>query len=455
MEMHSDIDILVVDDSSPDGTAEVVRRKAAAYPAVHLLSRPAKAGIGGAHRAGLKWAYENGYVRAATMDADLTHAPSDLKRLLDTSSDEDVFVASRFMSEGGLPGWSILRRFLTWGGHIFTRVALRLPYDATGALRVYRIDRIPFRIFELSISNGYGFIAESLFWLHFNGFKIRELPVVLPARIIGSSKMSFREIRRSVVLICSYGVARIFYPERLRIVPQTGLGSRTACVAVPTAWDPYWSARLRPTFLLYDILAGIYRRWIIRPPFERVIRKTFPPGSKLLHAGCGSGQVDSCLGNSYSITALDYSQRALELYLAVNGSISPTILGSIEQIPAPDESFDGVYNLGVMEHFPRENLIRALSEFRRVLKPEGKIVLWWPPEYGFSVRLLSAIGAVLNCIGLSKDREQLFPEECSKIQNRAWVNELLMAGGLRLVSYDFGIQDLCTQVVVTAVKNDR
>lgn len=451
--LRPDFDILVVDDSSPDGTGEIVREIGGREPRVHLLSRPPRSGIGGAHRDGILWAYQRGYRTAATMDADLTHAPADLSRMLDSSPEFDVVVASRFTAPGSLPGWSLWRRVLTWSGHLLTRSMLGMPYDATGALRVYRISRIPRRIFELASSNGYAFIFESLLLLHVNGWRIHEVPVILPARILGSSKMSMRELRRSVTLIFCYFILRLVHPERLRISQLPALSSKSELnSADQAAWDRYWSARVTPVTLVYDVLAGIYRSFIIRPPFERSIRENFAPRSRLLHAGCGSGMVDIHLVNQYQITALDQSRRALELYVAVNGAQSEVMLGNIEHLSFSDSSFEGVYNLGVMEHLAPEAMRNTLREFARVVKPGGKIVLWWPPEFGFSVFVLKTLNALLRIFRLNREENKLFPDEIARIRNRKQVESLLNECGLDLLDFRFGAFDLFTQVVVIAEK---
>jgi ubiquinone/menaquinone biosynthesis C-methylase UbiE len=202
--------------------------------------------------------------------------------------------------------------------------------------------------------------------------------------------------------------------------------------------------------LAYDIAAGFYRRLIIRPSFERGIRTNFPADATLLHAGCGSGQVDSRLLKEFRIVGLDNSKRAIELYQATNGPEATVYLGSIDRIPFEDHSFSGVYNLGVMEHFTSSEINIALREFRRVLKPEGKLILWWPPEFGLSVQLLKLLTVALNVCGLKKKEEALFPAEISRIKSKSQIEALLTQNGFRLVDYTFDYSDLFTQVRIIA-----
>jgi SAM-dependent methyltransferase len=384
------------------------------------------------------------------MDADLTHAATDLTRMFDAADTADVIVASRFSKPGSLPGWSMWRKLLTYSGHWLTKFWLGMPHDATGALRVYNTHKIPQRIFTLAHSNGYSFIFETLFLIHLNGYSIREIPVVLPARIIGSSKMSWSELARSLKLILMFGLVKYFLPERLILVSLSD--SLTPHSSDPSEWDNYWSTRFDLKNLFYDIVAGWYRRLIIRPAFERSIKNSFPLNAKLLHAGCGGGQVDSRINSNYDITAVDYSRRALELYRANNGSIGTVRQASIEELPFSDGTFDGVYNLGVMEHFPEPNLKKSLREFARVLKPGGKIVIWWPPEFGFSVTVLKILRKIFSLGRKEKETNSLFPDEISRIQNRQQVNDLLNESGFKLEKFQFGPQDLFTQVAVIGRK---
>ena len=131
---------------------------------------------------------------------------------------------------------------------------------------------------------------------------------------------------------------------------------------------------------------------------DRVVNRVFPPGAALLHAGCGSGQVDANLQRVMRITALDISPAALRLYARNNPRAEQIMHGSIFALPFPDASFDGVYNLGVMEHFTREEIGRILGEFHRVLKPAGKIVIFWPHRRATSVFALRTAHFLLNTV---------------------------------------------------------
>jgi dolichol-phosphate mannosyltransferase len=150
------------------------------------------------------------------MDCDFTHTPADLLKMLAAFPGNDVTVGSRHLRHESLPGWTRWRKLLTGAGHLLTKYLLRMPYDATGAFRVYRLTAIPRGLFDLVRSRGYAFFFESLYVLHRNRFKINEVPIVLPARAAGHSKMSLKEIFRSVRFLFAMGVMIYTNPRRFR-----------------------------------------------------------------------------------------------------------------------------------------------------------------------------------------------------------------------------------------------
>lgn len=201
------VPILFCDDNSPDGTYEELESLRREDDAIHVMRRPGKLGIGSAHKDGIREAARRGYRRLLTMDCDLTHQPSDCKRFIDCS-DGDVVVGSRFVDPSSLADWNWMRKALTHGGHVATTWLLRLPYDATGALRLYHLDRIGVTWLDAVTSDGYAFFFESLMVLHDRHVAIRELPIRLPKRTYGSSKMSMRELCKSVGMLLSLATRR-------------------------------------------------------------------------------------------------------------------------------------------------------------------------------------------------------------------------------------------------------
>ena len=192
------LDILFVDDNSPDGTGKILDELAKSNPEMRISHQPGKAGIGNAHKVGIAWAYAQGYEKLITMDADLTHSPHDIPRLLEHSDDFSVVLGSRYLQENSLDGWNPIRKILTRVGNILTTHMLGIKQDATGAFRVYRLDTIPPALFQSVRSNSYSFFFESLHLLHTNTFSIKEIPIALPPRTYGSSKMQLKDIFGSV-----------------------------------------------------------------------------------------------------------------------------------------------------------------------------------------------------------------------------------------------------------------
>jgi SAM-dependent methyltransferase len=215
-------------------------------------------------------------------------------------------------------------------------------------------------------------------------------------------------------------------------------------------WNAYWDKKKSTRGLFYDLVAEFYRRAIIRPSLNHFIKANFAKGDPVLHAGCGSGQVDADIRNYISITALDISPIALEIYKRENGPESMTLLASIFQIPLPDAAMTGIYNLGVMEHFTAEEIQRILQEFRRVLRPGGRFVAFWPPEFGLSVLFLRTLSAVLK--PFSRKDYKLHPDEVCRIRSKQHALDIFRQAGFNVRQYTFGPRDAFTYAVIVAEK---
>ncbi|MFK3984397.1 polyprenol monophosphomannose synthase [Micromonospora sp. NPDC050397] len=185
------VEVLVADDNSPDGTGAVADRLAGADEFVHVLHRPGKQGLGAAYVAGFRWARERGYDAVVEMDADGSHAPEELPRLLDAARDADVVIGSRWTSGGEVVNWPWHRQLLSRGGNLYTRVALGMPVsDATGGFRVYRVSALAKMDFEQVASQGYSFQVELSWRAHRAGLRTVEVPIRFAEREHGASKMS-------------------------------------------------------------------------------------------------------------------------------------------------------------------------------------------------------------------------------------------------------------------------
>ncbi|MCC6579729.1 MAG: glycosyltransferase [Phycisphaeraceae bacterium] len=443
-----DADVLFVDDNSPDGTGELLDQIAATQPRLRVLHRTGKLGIGSAHIHGIAWAYDQGYQRLVTMDCDFTHMPSDIPRLLEHAGQYPVVVGSRYMQKDSLPGWNLLRRTLTNMGHIATRRLLGLTQDATGAFRVYDLTKVPRDLFAQVMSRSYAFFFESLFLLHRNGLAIHEVPIVLPARTYGNSKMAARDAIRSALRIVELYVQLRANPRQFHVCrPFTEFNPE---LTDPQNWNAYWDEKRLPSHVLYDILAMLYRNAIIRRQLRAAVRRRFAPGSDLLHAGCGSGLADADLQEDYRITAMDISPAAIRLYRRNNPRAYALRHADLFDLPFEDGQFDGVYNLGVMEHFTPEQITEILRQLHRVLRPEGQLLLFWPHRFATSAAVLDLTHFVLNRV-LGK-QVQLHPPEIARLRGRKAAEQLLADAGFTLMDYRFGPSDGWVQAVLTARK---
>jgi dolichol-phosphate mannosyltransferase len=199
---------LVVDDGSPDGTGEVADALAAQDPRVHVLHRPAKAGLGPAYVAGFRWARERGYRVLVEMDADGSHAPEQLPRLLSALADgADLALGSRYVPGGRVTDWPAHRLLLSRVGNAYTRWALRLPLaDATGGFRAARaelIDRLPF---DQVASQGYCFQVDWAWRAWRAGARVAEVPITFAERTYGRSKMSGSIVGEALVRVTLWGI---------------------------------------------------------------------------------------------------------------------------------------------------------------------------------------------------------------------------------------------------------
>jgi len=195
--------VLVVDDSSPDGTANVVADLAREDPRVGLLSRPSKQGLGRAYIAGFRHALAEGAEFICEMDADFSHDPRYLPQLLAAAeSHYDLVLGSRYVRGGGTVDWGLVRQLISRGGNIYARTILGLPVmDATGGYRCYRRRVLETLNLDAIQSNGYSFQIELVYRTMRAGFRIGEVPIVFPDRRVGQSKMSRRIVLEALLTV--------------------------------------------------------------------------------------------------------------------------------------------------------------------------------------------------------------------------------------------------------------
>ena len=192
-ELPASPDVLVVDDSSPDGTGQVVERIAANDSQVHLLSRPAKSGLGRAYLAGFAWGLEQGYDVIVEMDADFSHRPEDLAVILKAIETKDFIVGSRWVAGGSTVNWGMGRKLISQGGSLYSRMILGYPIrDWTGGFNAWKANTLKKMNLGTVKSEGYSFQIELKFRALRAGFKGVEVPITFIDRRVGQSKMSSR-----------------------------------------------------------------------------------------------------------------------------------------------------------------------------------------------------------------------------------------------------------------------
>lgn len=203
-----DAHVLIADDNSPDGTGDLADGLAARDDHIHVLHRAGKEGLGKAYLAGFAWGLERGYDVIVEMDADGSHRPEELPRLLAQIPHADVVLGSRWVPGGSVVNWPTSRRVLSQGGSLYTRMALGIPTrDATGGYRAYRASAL--RALDLGTveSNGYCFQIDLLWRALQRGMVVSEVPITFVEREAGTSKMSRRIVREALVNVGRWGAA--------------------------------------------------------------------------------------------------------------------------------------------------------------------------------------------------------------------------------------------------------
>ncbi len=191
LEQGESFHLLVVDDNSPDGTGALADELAAADPRVNVLHRDGKRGLGTAYVAGFKWALEHGFDYVFEMDADFSHDPADLPRLLEGAQRGDCSVGSRWVPGGGTENWSLLRTLISRGGSLYAKTILGVPVnDLTSGFKCFSAYVLSQLDLDAIQSNGYGFQVEVNYRCHRLGFRIVEVPIRFVDRRVGKSKMS-------------------------------------------------------------------------------------------------------------------------------------------------------------------------------------------------------------------------------------------------------------------------
>ncbi|MGQ0743364.1 MAG: polyprenol monophosphomannose synthase [Acidimicrobiales bacterium] len=219
-------DVLVVDDSSPDGTADLAKAEAAQLGQIDVLIRPAKQGLGSAYRAGFSEGLSRGYSVLVEMDSDLSHDPAALPQLLAALKNADLVIGSRYIAGGNIPNWPLHRRLLSAWGNRYTGAALRLGVsDATSGFRAYRAETLAAVDLKSVRADGYGFQIEMVYRAVRGGLRVVESPISFTDRTRGRSKMSSRIVVEAMSLVTWWGLRDRARPARGRTPAGGGTGA--------------------------------------------------------------------------------------------------------------------------------------------------------------------------------------------------------------------------------------
>ena len=202
-------DLLFVDDNSIDGSQEEIKELIKENQNINCIFRPNRMGIGSAHKDGFIWSYKKKYKTIITMDADGTHDPKYLQYLIDELKNFDIVITNRFLEKNSLENWPLFRIFLTTLRHLTISLLLSTSYDSSGAFRCINCQKVELSDLILAKNDSYSYFWESIFILHRKKYLIGQIPIYLPFRIYGSSKMRIRDIYFSIYYLMIVFLKRI------------------------------------------------------------------------------------------------------------------------------------------------------------------------------------------------------------------------------------------------------
>lgn len=205
------INILIVDDGSPDGTGKFVKEEMQKNNRIHLLEREKKMGLGTAYIAGFKYALQNNYDFIFEMDADFSHDPNELNNFLMAIKENDLVLGSRYINGVRVLNWPMARLLLSFFASVYTRIITGMPIkDATGGFKCFRRKVLESIDLDKVKSNGYSFQIEMTFKAYCKGFRIKEIPIVFIDREKGKSKMSKKIVREAVTMVWKLRLQHLF-----------------------------------------------------------------------------------------------------------------------------------------------------------------------------------------------------------------------------------------------------
>ena len=208
---YPDFDLLIIDDSSPDGTSEKVKDLQSKYENLYLEIRANKSGLGTAYIYGFKWALDHNYDRIVQMDADLSHNPKDLPMLVKNLNEYDLVIGSRYIKGISVVNWPLRRLMLSYGANTYSRIITGMPImDGTGGFKAWKSEVLSDIDLDSVRSQGYSFQIEMNFRAWIKDYKIKEVPIIFSDRTIGQSKMSKKIVYEAVFMVWRLRIWKIF-----------------------------------------------------------------------------------------------------------------------------------------------------------------------------------------------------------------------------------------------------
>lgn len=217
LSQSKELEILVVDDNSPDGTGDLVENIGKTEKRVHLLRREGKLGLGTAYIAGFKYALTKDYELVFEMDADFSHDPIEIPNFIRAAESADLVIGSRYINGVNVVNWPLQRLLLSLFASFYTRVITRMPIrDITGGYKCFRREVLEAINLNKIHSGGYSFQIEVNWLVWKEGFRIKEMPIIFVDRTVGKSKMSKEIVREAILIVWKLGFAGLFKPRKIR-----------------------------------------------------------------------------------------------------------------------------------------------------------------------------------------------------------------------------------------------
>jgi len=210
LEEYENIDILIVDDNSPDGTAACIRSLSLNNPRIKLIEREMKMGLGTAYITGFKYALQNSYDFIFEMDSDHSHDPKEIKNFLEKIKNKDLIIGSRYLTGVNVVNWPMRRLMLSYMANLYTRIITGIPVkDSTSGFKCFRKKVLESIDLDHIKSNGYAFQIEMNFKAYKKGFRIEEIPIIFVDRVKGSSKMSKKIVREAIFMVWKLRISSV------------------------------------------------------------------------------------------------------------------------------------------------------------------------------------------------------------------------------------------------------